>query len=58
MIQIEQVVAGYTAENDILRGITLAVARAEIVALLGPRAKVPCSKPSRACCCPKAVRCA
>jgi len=36
MIAIEQVVAGYTADVDILRGITLNVQAAEIVTLLGP----------------------
>jgi len=36
MIQVNDVVAGYTAEIDILRGISLSVARAEIVTLLGP----------------------
>jgi len=36
MIQVNDVVAGYTAEVDILRGISLSVARAEIVTLLGP----------------------
>lgn len=36
MIEVKQVVAGYTAEVDILKGITLHAARAEIVTLLGP----------------------
>jgi len=36
MIVVENVVAGYTAEVDILRGMTLAAERAEIVVLLGP----------------------
>lgn len=36
MIAIDNVVAGYTAEIDILRGMTLAVQPAEIVTLLGP----------------------
>lgn len=36
MIDIDNVVAGYTAEIDILRGMTLAVQPAEIVTLLGP----------------------
>ena len=36
MIDIDNVVAGYTAEIDILRGMTLNVQSAEIVTLLGP----------------------
>ena len=36
MIDIDNVVAGYTAEIDILRGMTLNVQSAEIVGLLGP----------------------
>jgi len=36
MIQIDDVIAGYTAEIDILRGIDLTVGRTEIVTLLGP----------------------
>ncbi len=36
MIDIDNVVAGYTAEIDILRGMTLNVQAAEIVTLLGP----------------------
>jgi len=36
MIDIDNVVAGYTAEIDILRGTTLNVQSAEIVTLLGP----------------------
>ena len=36
MIQIDDVVAGYTPEVDILKGISLAVQRSEIVTLLGP----------------------
>lgn len=36
MIDIDSVVAGYTAEIDILRGMTLNVQEAEIVTLLGP----------------------
>jgi heme exporter protein A len=36
MIEVRQVVAGYTAEVDILKGITLHAGRAEIVTLLGP----------------------
>lgn len=36
MIEIDNVVAGYTADIDILRGMTLAVQPAEIVTLLGP----------------------
>lgn len=36
MIDIDNVVAGYTAEIDILRGMTLNVQNAEIVTLLGP----------------------
>lgn len=36
MIGIDNVVAGYTAEIDILRGMTLNVQSAEIVTLLGP----------------------
>lgn len=36
MIQIDNVVAGYTAEIDILKGMTLHAASREIVTLLGP----------------------
>jgi branched-chain amino acid transport system ATP-binding protein len=36
MITIDNVVAGYTAEVDILKGLTLQADRAEIVTLLGP----------------------
>jgi len=36
VIDIDNVVAGYTAEIDILRGMTLNVQSAEIVTLLGP----------------------
>lgn len=36
MIQIDNVVAGYTAEVDILKGMTLHAASHEIVTLLGP----------------------
>ncbi|AJC17270.1 ABC transporter ATP-binding protein [Pandoraea sputorum] len=36
MIQIDNVVAGYTAEVDILKGMTLHAASNEIVTLLGP----------------------
>ena len=36
MIKIDNVVAGYTPEVDILKGISLHVDQAEIVALLGP----------------------
>ena len=36
MIEIDNVVAGYSAEVDILKGISLEVARSEIVTLLGP----------------------
>jgi len=36
VIDIDNVVAGYTAEIDILRGMTLNVQAAEIVTLLGP----------------------
>jgi branched-chain amino acid transport system ATP-binding protein len=36
MIEIDNVVAGYTAEVDILKGMTLQVQRGEIVTLLGP----------------------
>ncbi|VVE31929.1 ABC transporter ATP-binding protein [Pandoraea fibrosis] len=36
MIQIDNVVAGYTAEVDILKGMTLHAASREIVTLLGP----------------------
>ncbi|WP_313079489.1 ABC transporter ATP-binding protein [Pulveribacter sp.] len=36
MIKIDHVVAGYTPEVDILKGISLHVERAEIVTLLGP----------------------
>ncbi|MDD0839720.1 ABC transporter ATP-binding protein [Curvibacter sp. HBC61] len=36
MIEIDNVVAGYSAEIDILRGMTLQAQRAEIVTLLGP----------------------
>ena len=36
MIKIDNVIAGYTAEVDILKGISLQVARSEIVTLLGP----------------------
>lgn len=36
MIQIDNVVAGYTAEIDILKGMTLHAASQEIVTLLGP----------------------
>ncbi|AKC70614.1 ABC transporter ATP-binding protein [Pandoraea oxalativorans] len=36
MIQIDNVVAGYTAEVDILKGMTLHAAPHEIVTLLGP----------------------
>ncbi|WP_459618679.1 ABC transporter ATP-binding protein [Bordetella sp. 2513F-2] len=36
MIRIEEVVAGYTPEVDILKGISVEAARAEIVTLLGP----------------------
>lgn len=36
MIQIENVVAGYSAEVDILKGMTLGAGQAEIVTLLGP----------------------
>lgn len=36
MIKIDNVVAGYTAEVDILKGISLNVERSEIVTLLGP----------------------
>jgi branched-chain amino acid transport system ATP-binding protein len=38
MIEIDNVVAGYTAEVDILKGMTLQVQRGEIVTLLGPTA--------------------
>lgn len=36
MVDVESVMAGYTSEIDILCGISLQVARAEIVTLLGP----------------------
>jgi len=36
VIEIDKVVAGYTADVDILSGVTLAVRAAEIVTLLGP----------------------
>jgi len=36
MIEIENVIAGYTPEVDILRGMTLRADQGEIVALLGP----------------------
>lgn len=36
MIEIDNVVAGYTPEVDILKGISLKVERTEIVTLLGP----------------------
>ncbi|EJN07756.1 ABC transporter ATP-binding protein [Herbaspirillum sp. YR522] len=36
MITIDNVVAGYNAEVDILKGMTLQASRAEIVTLLGP----------------------
>lgn len=36
MIEVENVVAGYSAEVDILRGMTLHARHAEIVTLLGP----------------------
>lgn len=36
MIDIDNVVAGYTAEIDILRGMTLSAQASEIVTLLGP----------------------
>jgi branched-chain amino acid transport system ATP-binding protein len=36
MIEVQHVVAGYTSEVDILRGMTLRAQRKEIVTLLGP----------------------
>ena len=36
MIEVDNVVAGYTAEVDILKGMTLQAKRGEIVTLLGP----------------------
>lgn len=36
MIEIENVIAGYTPEVDILKGLTLHASKAEIVTLLGP----------------------
>lgn len=36
MIEINDIVAGYTADVDILKGISIKVERAEIVTLLGP----------------------
>ena len=36
MIRVDNVVAGYSAEIDILKGISLHADRGEIVTLLGP----------------------
>jgi len=36
MIEVRDLVAGYTRDVDILQGVTLSVGRAEIVTLLGP----------------------
>ena len=58
MIEIDNVVAGYSAEVDILKGISLEVARSEIVTLLGPTAAASprCSRPSPVSCCRAADR--